>query len=332
MANNFELKLCGGTFLVLMLEAKGQRRVARVRVGRSSDNKSNPEIFGILVKLTNPHFILPEGRSFGTFTSDYKLCRKSDSPSALLTDDVIIHEFDKKIKTQYYEYLGLFYGMLERVLDWGTKDHWLVAALIDLIESDATIPDNAQFYVRPYGHSVAKSDLRKIECICIPSFVLGVWHYIVTNIKNNEAGIKTINVFLDNNVEKRAERKFISDIGQKTALSIKTSINVPEIEYPNYSHPKELQEIIQQAQFTQIMPGVMAGTTNIKEGQIYVNGQQVVALEDLQKVEAGYHTPFSSYIKKSAKYHSHIKTLLYSESPHLFKDLVLVRKCVGDPY
>ena len=150
MAMN-DMRLCGGTFLVLLLEAKGQRRNSRVGEGRSSDGKSNPEIFKRLVQMVNPEFQMPSGRSFNTFTSDYKLCRSSDSPSAGLTDSVLVQQFDDVIKNEFYERLGLFYGYMERAIDLERKGPWLVAALIDLIEADDSIPPDALFHVRPYG-------------------------------------------------------------------------------------------------------------------------------------------------------------------------------------
>lgn len=151
-----KLRLCGGTFLVLLFEAKGQRRTARTGNGRPSDKKSNPEIFGSLVKFTNPDFIMPEGRSFGTFTSDYKLCRKSDSPAAMLTDSIIVHNFDQRMRTDYYTNVQYFYRILENSISWSVKGQWLVAALLDLIKADDTIPDDAAFYVRIYGESIIK--------------------------------------------------------------------------------------------------------------------------------------------------------------------------------
>lgn len=157
MANLLNMRLCGGTFLVLLFEARGQRRASRMSEGRPADGKSNPEIMTRLVRSVNPDFQMPSGRSFNTFTSDYKLCRTSDTPAAGLTDEQIVQQFDHTVKTKYYEHLGLFYGLLENSISWGTKGPWLIAALIDLIEADITIPSDALFYVRPYGQPRLKN-------------------------------------------------------------------------------------------------------------------------------------------------------------------------------
>lgn len=228
MKSQNNMRLCGGTFLVLLFEARGTRRNSRMGEGRMSDGKSNTEIFKRLIYATNPYFQMPSGRSFNTFTSDYKNCRKSDTVSVNLTDDSVIQQFDAAVKTNYYEHVGVFYNLLENSISWETKGPWLVAALIDLIENDTTIPNDALFYVRPYGQTVQKSELRNIECICIISFVFGVWHYIVTNIKDNSVGTDTINYLLNESTEFRAERKFSSDIGKETITKIKTSVHPPE--------------------------------------------------------------------------------------------------------
>lgn len=163
MANLLNMRLCGGTFLVLLFEARGQRRASRMSEGRPGDGKSNPEVMARLVRSVNPDFQMPSGRSFNTFTSDYKLCRTSDTPAAGLTDEEIVQRFDHQVKTKYYEHLGFFYGLLENTINWEVKGPRLVASLIDLIEADSTIPSDALFYVRPYGQPVKKSELKKLN-------------------------------------------------------------------------------------------------------------------------------------------------------------------------
>lgn len=321
MAEYENMRLCGGTFLVLLFEAKGQRRNSRMGEGRSSDGKSNPEIFSSLVLTVNPKFQMPSGRSFNTFTSDYKLCRSSDSSSAGLTNELLIRLFDNDVKTKYYECLGLFFCRLERAIDFEVKGPWLVAALIDLIEADDTIPDDALFYVRPYGHAVKKADLRNVECICISSFIFGVWHYIITQVRDNKVGADTIDLLLESKSETRAERKFVSDIGKKTTLEIKTSVQPPECEWKNY-HDPVLEAATKNMPFAFNAPGVAADVRNIQNGQIFVNGSQVFYLdgEEHESIPSYDATPFDTYLKKATDFYSTVKTLLYSEAPRKFRD------------
>lgn len=322
MSTYENMRLCGGTFLVLLLEAKGQRRNSRVGDGRTSDGKSNPEVFSNLVLIVNPKFQMPSGRSFNTFTSDYKLCRSSDSPAVCLTDEMVVRKFDDDIKTNYYERLGLFHGLLERVIDFEVKGSWLVAALIDLIEADDTIPNDALFYVRPYGHVVKKADLRNIECICISSFVFGVWHYIITQVHDNTIGATTIDLLLERKTETRAERKFASNIGKKTVSEIRTSVQPPECEWKNY-HDPALEAATKGIPFAYIASGVATDVRNIQKGHVFVNGKQVFYLdgEKHESVPSYNSTPFDTYLKRATEFYSTVKTLLYSEVPRKFRDL-----------
>ena len=47
MAEFENMRLCGGTFLVLLFEAKGQRRNSRMGEGRSSDGKATQKYSAI---------------------------------------------------------------------------------------------------------------------------------------------------------------------------------------------------------------------------------------------------------------------------------------------
>lgn len=330
MANLLNMRLCGGTFLVLLFEARGQRRASRMSEGRPGDGKSNPEVMARLVRSVNPDFQMPSGRSFNTFTSDYKLCRTSDTPAAGLTDEEIVQRFDHQVKTKYYEHLGFFYGLLENTINWEVKGPRLVASLIDLIEEDSTIPSDALFYVRPYGQPVKKSELKKIECICIPSFVFGVWHYIITKIRDNTVGADTISSFLDNSGESRSERKFVSAIGIETVKKISTSVQPPECEWKNY-RDLALEKAVKDIPFAYISPGVAVDVRNIQNGQIYVDSKQVHYLDGRERssapttIDNDLDVPepdlLDTYLKKATAFYSTVKTLLYSEAPHPFKEL-----------
>ncbi len=330
MAKYENMRLCGGTFLVLLFEAKKSRRNARAGEGRSSDGKSNPEIFSYLVRMVNKDFQMPSGRSFNTFTSDYKLCRSSDTPAASLTDESYIRQFDTAVKTKYYETLGLFHGYMERAISLDVKGPWLVAALIDLIEADNTIPGDALFYVRPYGHAVKKADLRKIECICISSFLYGVWHYIITHIRDNTVGTDTIDRLLERSAESRAERKFDSDIGRRTVSEIKTSVQPPECEWENHRDPA-LEAVAKDIPFAYVSPGFAADVRNIRDGHIYVNGKQVFYLDgqEHETIPDYDKAPYDTYLEKATEFYSTVKTLLYSEAPRKFRDFYVPNEVIA---
>lgn len=322
MAKENTMRLCGGTFLVLLFEAKKKGRRTQYGQGRPSNNMSNADLFARLVMTVNPDFKKPSGRSFDTFTTEYKMCRMNDTPSVGLTDGVYVSKFDEAIKTKYYEKLLAFFQPLESAILWESKGPQLVAALLDLIDADDTISADAEFYVRPYGQTVTKAELRNIECICIPSFVFGVWHYIITKVQDNKVGVSTLDLLLDGDVETHGERKFISDIGKTTVSAIKTSVDTPEYELKEYRNPA-LEAAMKNIPLAFVQPGVAVDVRNVQNGQIFVNGKQVFYLdgEEHDSIPAYDTTPFDTYLKKVSEFYSTVKTLLYSETPRPFRNL-----------
>ncbi len=88
---------------MLLLDAKGKRQTTRSN-GRKGDGRNNPDIFEKLLKITVSNFIRPtEGRTFNTFTTEYKNCRESDTPSVRLTYDETVNLFDSRVRNNYQE-------------------------------------------------------------------------------------------------------------------------------------------------------------------------------------------------------------------------------------
>ena len=79
MANSNPPRLCGGTFLSLILEARKQRTAPREMIKGSSDGLSDKEIFSSLIRVAFPTFKAPSTDSFKTVTSRYKSCKSSSS-------------------------------------------------------------------------------------------------------------------------------------------------------------------------------------------------------------------------------------------------------------
>ncbi len=229
MANRDTMRLCGGTFLVLLLESRGYRRNARMGSGRTSDGKSEPDVFEKLIQTAIPDFQKPSsGRSFNTFTSDYKLCRKSDAPTAPLTDPRVVRNYNADVINKYSDKLSEFSAFLDTTIDLETNGRWLVAALLDLIEADESIPDNAEFFILPNGESVNKDMLSDEEEYCAPAFLMGVWHYIITHIMDNTVGASTLKALLSQTTA-NAERQFDRNFGATRSEQITVHTEIPEL-------------------------------------------------------------------------------------------------------
>ena len=230
MANQDTKRLCGGIFFVLLLKARGYRRNARMGAGRKADGKSEPDVLAKLISTVIPEFEKPSsGRTFNTFTSDYKLCRKSDSPTAPLTDPRVVRNYNADVINKYSDKLSEFSAFLENSIDLETNGRWLVAALLDLIEADESIPDNAEFFILPNGESVNKDMLSDEEEYCTPAFLMGVWHYILTHIMDNTVGATTLSSLMTQTMA-NAERHFDRNFGADRAEQITVHNEIPILE------------------------------------------------------------------------------------------------------
>lgn len=102
--------------------------------------------------------------------------------------------FDEEVKINYQSVLNRMIGFVNDFIDLGEavhKDAWLVRALIDLIRQDQSIDANAEFYMGRNGEKIKKATLGDLSVVCLPSFLLGVWHYVVINRRDNKIGRKT---------------------------------------------------------------------------------------------------------------------------------------------
>lgn len=302
MTEKSNIRLCGGTFLVLLFDAKGNRRVTR-KNGRPGDGKNNPEIFASLLKVTIDDFEMPSsGRSFNTFTSDYKLCRKSDVPSVNITDIDNIKLFDRKVRNDYAVAINDFKSFLDVAIS-VSKGYTLVKRLLELIKRDTTIPDDAEFYVANDGSPIKKSNLFNMNSICLYSFVLGVWHYIVTHVLDNTVGAETLDELLEPQWESRAEREVSFGWGDSfDEVAVIT-------ESPLIKTKKTLAE-----RFNELSRAQSAGFEPNDDGSIDV------VFDDETISAVRIYNIFGDYLEKAEQAYSTLKTLFYSEKPRSFRD------------
>jgi hypothetical protein len=94
------------------------------------------------------------------------------------------------------------------------KDVRLVKALIDLIEQDDSIQPNEEFYIEENGGKIKKTALGGLNDVCLPAFLLGVWHYVVVNRKDNSVGKATYDDWCPENGG--APRTYSGNMGKRS--------------------------------------------------------------------------------------------------------------------
>lgn len=187
-------RLCGGTFFTLVLQALKQRMDARAHYAGETDGLSDPEVMAGLMKVINPNYKNPSRDKAKSMANSYKQCSNSGTLYLPVYDEQSVSAFDKTIKTAYQDALNRMIEFVNENLDVSApvhKDVNLVRAVVDLIRQDQSIEPTNEFYVWPNGEKIKKAALGGLKEVCFPSFLLGVWHFIIINRKDNTVGKET---------------------------------------------------------------------------------------------------------------------------------------------
>ena len=229
--NNTYPRLCGGTFLVLLLRAKRTKAKKDIRKF-SANGITNPEFLKGLITIFDSSYYEPSGSSLETNTSRYKKCEISKADCLPFDDNALITAFDRQIKEDYYTPLVKMKELLDYFLtiDKAPKIDELVYGILNLIKDDQSINQDAIFYTLPNGKGITKIDLLSTLNINFYSLVLGVWHFILTNRKDNKIGASTIKSWHEEPLEKGEAHIFTSSIGSTYHLDIKISTLIEQNE------------------------------------------------------------------------------------------------------
>ena len=245
MTTNEYPRLCGGTFFTLLLQARKQRARAREHRKGERDGLAETDVFAALIKIINSDYTGPNAATkaiFKTNVSEYKSCKASASSRIHLPiDDTTA--FNQHIIDDYQALLLGMCKFVDHVIDVGAsleKDVRLVKALLELIALDTSIDEEQEFYVCENGTSLKKGALRTVTEICLPSFLLGIWHFVLVNRKDNTVGKTTYETWCPSN--SGSQRKYTGTMGSGICQDIKItsyepvdstekSVNISEIEY-----------------------------------------------------------------------------------------------------
>ena len=195
-------RLCGGTFMTLVIQALLQRKKAREHYKGESDKLNDPDVLVGLITVINPDYEDPGKAVLKTKANDYKSCKLSTGQYLPFGDKLAIEVFDQRVRDNYLAARNDMCIFVDSFIETGTKlqkDVRLVKALIDLIEQDESIDDSVEFMVGENGDAVRKDQLRNLKRVCLPSFLLGIWHFIVINRKNNKVGQLTYDTWCPEN-------------------------------------------------------------------------------------------------------------------------------------
>ena len=236
-------RLCGGTFMTLVIQALLQRKKAREHYKGESDKLNDPDVLVGLITVINPDYEDPGKAVLKTKANDYKSCKLSKGQYLPFGDKLAIEVFDQRVQTDYLAARNDMCIFVDSFIETGTKlqkDVRLVKALIDLIEQDESIDDSVEFMVGENGDAVRKDQLRNLKRICLPSFLLGIWHFIVINRKNNKVGQLTYDTWCPENGG--GTREYEGTMGENLSIELEVYTLEPEDETEDTEQEAEVVE------------------------------------------------------------------------------------------
>lgn len=211
--------LCGGVFLTYVMKARKQRAGVREHYMGESDGLSDPDLFFDLIKIMNPSAVKHASKTFKENTSSYKNCRKNSGAYLPFgSDSVEVQTFDTCIRSEYNIALSRMHSFVEKYLDVGSetkKDEYLVKALIEIIQSDDLISNDDIFYCKETGTPTTKQVLVKETAVHLEAFLVGVWHYILTNRFDNMSGRVTLNTWSPTISDSKIKLSYFNNAAQE---------------------------------------------------------------------------------------------------------------------
>lgn len=154
-------------------------------------------------------------------TSRYKSCQANGGTYFPFSDGAVIASFDERIKTDYSRCLTAMNSYVADYIDVcgdTKKDEYLVKALVEVIASDATIDANQLFYVCEDGSALTKAQICAASELCLQSFLLGIWHYIIVFVQDNKVGTDTYNEWCP--ARGGAPREYTAALGENSTRII----------------------------------------------------------------------------------------------------------------
>ena len=207
MGNEVALHLSGGVFFNLMLAAR-KKPVA-------NQNQCLKELLYIYDRSAKEM----AGNSLVTIASRFRNCDPDlHSDYIRFGDPVVVEEFNGRMRENYASVVGEVKNYADQYLDLEVNGKWLVRALMELVEKDSLIQDNAKFMAIPGGLPAYKQEFSEMHVVYIYNLLIAM-----TANAFSEDIQHSLAVGMNAHVSKPVEMKVL----EKTIRSIKSGGGVP---------------------------------------------------------------------------------------------------------
>ena len=163
MGNEVALHLSGGVFFNLMLAAR-KKPVA-------NQNQCLKELLYIYDRSAKEM----AGNSLVTIASRFRNCDPDlHSDYIRFGDPVVVEEFNGRMRENYASVVGEVKNYADQYLDLEVNGKWLVRALMELVEKDSLIQDNAKFMAIPGGLPAYKQEFPEMHVVYIYNLLIAM--------------------------------------------------------------------------------------------------------------------------------------------------------------
>ena len=227
MPTRVKYRLCGGTFFTLLSNARVPLLSKAENYAGNRSGRTEWELLWALTRVVRPDLpskpVIAE-KSLTDGTHDFKACISWGLSYFELGNISVQRSFDERVHTQFKITLNSMAEVVRDFIDIGSstkKDEYLVKALVEVLHGDEKIDNNQLLYVQENGEPLSKINICSKRKICLQPFLLGLWHYVLTNVEDNTVGKETYNDWCP--PRGRAPRKYEKAIGEKSKRDIKLS-------------------------------------------------------------------------------------------------------------
>ena len=201
--------LCGGTLFFLLVQAKKPRAKARERENGKTDGLKDPAMMEGLIQAITGNGTYAYEDSLKKNTSQFRECHIDGSAYIPFNDAATANGYDYAVINNYDAALSRMSNFAENFLN-PAKAAWLVRVLLDVIDLDEGIGDDAHFCIQRDGTFLSKTDVLSALRFELQPFLVGIVHYILMNRSDNVSGQETLDAW-GTKASERSERKLKRD-------------------------------------------------------------------------------------------------------------------------
>lgn len=305
-------RLCGGTFLYVVLQAISNKAKRR---GTNNEGIRESTCFVDLIKLGQKIDVYGDPDTIRQETSKYKYCKIEATSWMPFTDEGYVNRLKDKIENDYQTLLQDVVAWAEKYLDLIQHADWLARAIVELFYFDETIDNQStNIYAKEDGSQFTLQELYEADEIRIQPLILGTWYYIVSHPVKNAEGLATIERISNNNVESGAIRARRGGIGNSQIFEYKVLIK--DLLSPRRKIPED-------ATLSELMTTALGAVSEIGK-QEKANQDEDIPTRTLSgETLALANDAFRPYLINLERAYREVKTLLFRQEPREFDSIYL---------